>query len=146
MIAGATTALSRKVPSTPARYILRYCLDYLRIGATGRGLDYGCGRGADAEALGFEGYDPHWRPEAPEGKFDVITCSYVLNVVPEDAQTAVLASIRSLLAPGGVAYISVRRDLPPEGKAGRGCYQRNVRLDLPLETENSSYAMYRLEA
>ena len=45
------TAKSRQTLSVPMRY-LRLCLN-------GRLLDYGCGKGSDADALGMEKYDPH---------------------------------------------------------------------------------------
>jgi hypothetical protein len=47
----------------------------------GKMLDYGCGRGFDAEYYGMDKYDPHYAPEFPKIKFDTITCNYVLNVV-----------------------------------------------------------------
>ncbi|MGB6301873.1 MAG: methyltransferase domain-containing protein [Rivularia sp. (in: cyanobacteria)] len=50
-------------------------------------LDYGCGRGGDVErlrSLGYksEGYDPYYFPGTVKPA-DVITMSYVLNVIPD---------------------------------------------------------------
>lgn len=47
-------------------------------------LDYGCGLGGDVKILrskGFNsvGYDPYYFPECPAGKFDLVTCGFVLN-------------------------------------------------------------------
>lgn len=47
-------------------------------------LDYGCGRGGDVQKLrdkGFNsiGYDPYYFPDLPEGKFDLVSCGFVLN-------------------------------------------------------------------
>jgi hypothetical protein len=53
-------------------------------------LDYGCGRGGDVEKLrelGFDsvGYDPYYFPDAVEAA-DVVTMSYVLNVIQDPAE------------------------------------------------------------
>lgn len=121
-ITGHKTAISRTHESVPMRYLGDNDL------IIGRALDYGCGKGRDALTYDMESYDPHYRPERPAGLFETITCNYVLNVVDEATQHSILADIASLLTPSGKAYITVRRDLPPEGKPGRGCYQRNVSL------------------
>ena len=144
---GASTALARKRLSVPMRWLQgQGLLAHRAPGHLGpaRVLDYGCGRGSDADTLGIEGYDPAHRPTAPEGLYDVITCTYVLNVVDAATEAEVLAAIRGLLLPGGAAYVAVRRDLPEGGAQGRGCWQRLVRLDAPLLREVSDYAIYRL--
>ena len=110
----------------------------------GRVLDYGCGRGFDADQLDLEKYDPHWFPKEPEGLFDTITCIYVLNVVSEETQTWIIENVSKLLTPGGHAYFAVRRDLPREGEEGRGTWQQFVLLDLPLLTQKSTFAIYKL--
>jgi len=134
------TAISRKGPSAPMKW-----LDKQGLLAGGRRLDFGCGRGADADHFGMDGFDPHWRPEEPTGHYDLVTCNYVLNVIGRKEQGEVLARVERLLKPGGGrAFFSVRRDLPREGKSGRGCYQRFVTLDLPLITENGSFAVYEM--
>jgi hypothetical protein len=75
IMAAHKTAITRKKLSKPARYLKDN--ELLR----GRVLDYGCGRGGDTERIGCEGYDPHFRPEQPVGKFDTIMCNFVLNVI-----------------------------------------------------------------
>ena len=124
---GWQTATGRGV-SAP----LKLLLDRGLIPEGSRVLDYGCGRGADVahlQSLGYDavGYDPKWRPEKPTGKFDIITCVYVLNVRDEATGDEIIADIKNHLAPGGKAFISVRRDLPEEGAPGKGgCWQRLV--------------------
>jgi 2-polyprenyl-3-methyl-5-hydroxy-6-metoxy-1,4-benzoquinol methylase len=87
----------------------------------GRKLDYGCGRGTDADIIGMEKYDPHWAPELPKGKFQTVTCIYVLNVIeaPEERKR-VEDQIIQLLAPGGRALIAVRDDVLTDGQTTKG--------------------------
>lgn len=97
----------------------------------GRCLDYGSGHGEDARSLGLEYYDPHFAPQMPAGKFDTITCSYVLNVI-EDANVrrSILRVIYSRLEYSGRAYITVRTGkgdfIPP------GAWQGLITLNLPI--------------
>lgn len=134
------TAIARKKLSAPTNYLSQNGL--LR----GRLLDYGCGRGDDATKLGMEKYDPHYSPELPQGKFDTITCNFVLNVIPDKLEReAVLDRISSLLNDGGVAYISVRNDRSQlKGWTSRGTWQGFIVLDLPVVSMKSSYIMYAL--
>jgi 2-polyprenyl-3-methyl-5-hydroxy-6-metoxy-1,4-benzoquinol methylase len=136
------TAMGRKTISTPMRY-----LDTMGVFDTvdDRVLDYGCGKGFDADALALERYDPHFFPVMPKGKFDLITCNYVLNVVLPESIPLVLDKIMSKLKAKGVAYISVRRDIPKEGKQGKGCYQYYVSLPFPVVKENSTFCIYKLD-
>ena len=135
MIQGATTAIKRKSPPEPLRWL------YTRKLIRGRSLDYGSGRDCWYK---MECYDPHWQPRRPVGKFDTITCVYVLNVVTEPTQKKILAEIKSLLSPGGTAYFAVRRDLPRTGRSGRGVYQRYVLLGLPSIRRTSGHEIYVL--
>ena len=133
------TAIHRKDISLPTKYLQKRSL------LIGRILDYGCGHGHDCDALGFEGYDPHWRPTPPNGKFDTIICNYVLNVLEESEWQGVLDSISGLLFEGGKAYITVRTDKDSlNGWTSKGTYQCEVKLDLPL-VYNGKFRMYRLE-
>ncbi|MDP5169140.1 MAG: HIT domain-containing protein [Bacteroidia bacterium] len=126
------TAIDRKELSFPSRKLWELGL------LQGRVLDFGCGKMKDLEVLqsqglDISGYDPHYLPQWPEGKFDTIICHYVLNVLMPVEQTHVLMSISELLRPGGTAYFTVRRDLDKEGfrmhKAhGVATYQCNVIL------------------
>jgi len=125
------TAIERKKLSTPMKFLEEEGhLD-------GRTLDYGCGRGFDAGHLGLESYDPNFFHGIPEGKFDTITCNYVMNVVTEEVASWLINDIESRLAPGGHAFITVRRDLKEDTET-----QRNVKLDLPIVKETSGYCIY----
>ena len=96
----------------------------------GDALDYGCGKGFDAEQLEMHSYDPHYQPVWPPFLYDTITCNYVLNVIPVEYEADIMGKIKSLLKPNGIAYITVRRDIKNEGLTKRGTYQRNVTLNL----------------
>jgi len=139
-IHGEKTAIRRNHPSSPARQLHERGL--LR----GRCLDYGCGRGDDVEAYGMAGWDPAHSPKRPGGKFDTVTCSYVLNVVPAKDVPYILRDIHSLLRPGGRAYLTVRRDLGGRSRKGRGTVQRHVELDLPtVPGMKGRFATYVME-
>jgi DNA phosphorothioation-associated putative methyltransferase len=54
-------------------------------------FDYGCGQGHDVGLLqksGYkaEGWDPHFRPDAPVGSADIVNLGYVLNVIEDPAE------------------------------------------------------------
>jgi len=134
------TAIARKGHSSPVKHLQAKGL--LR----GRLLDYGCGRGSDCDLLQCDGYDPYYRSEAPQGPYDTIYCVYVLNVLPTvEEREDVLAKIRGLLAPGGTAYIAVRRDKKSlNGWTSRGTYQTNVELSLPELSCGGSFAIFRI--
>lgn len=135
------TAIARKAPSRPTRY-LSAC-GMLR----GRVLDYGCGRGKDADVFGLEKFDPYYFPDMPVGAFDTIVCNYVLNVVPSpDGRSCILATIQSMLRRGGIAYITVRNDRKKlNGWTKRKTWQGLIELPLPIVTTNSNFTMYLLE-
>lgn len=139
-IRGSGTAISRRNLSGPVRWLMSQDL------LAGRILDYGSGRGFDADALNADRYDPYWHPTKPKGKFDTIICNYVLNVVDEDTQESILQELRTYLKDGGKAYISVRRDLKDK-RAEKVDWdvQRWVDLDLPTVKKTSNYEMYLLE-
>lgn len=135
------TAISRSVMSTPARYLNEHSL------LKGRALDFGCGKGKDAQELGIEGYDPHYRPAKPQGQFDTIMCNFVLNVIEDSAERQiVLHEIMSLLSDDGVAYVSVRNDRKNlNGWTKKGTWQGFIELDLPVVKRTSTFVMYRLK-
>ena len=134
------TAIARKAPSKPVQ----------RLKATGaivgKTLDYGCGRGVDADWLGCDGYDPHYRPERPVGTFETIVCNYVLNViVSESERLAVLRDIQALLDDDGFAYITVRNDRAAlNGYTSKGTWQGLIVLDLPVRRKCADYVTYVL--
>ena len=133
------TAITRKSPSMPMKYLSGRDL------LVGRTLDYGSGRGYDAKHFGMVEYDPNFAPERPHGKFNTVVCNYVLNVVDRRTEREILEDIKSLLVEGGIAYISVRRDIKKDAHY-KTYSQRVVKLgrDFELIKERSgSYAMYK---
>ncbi len=126
------TVKERKWPSYPTKQLWQMGL------IQGRVLDFGCGLGTDVSFLREHkidavGYDPHYAPAHPVGKFDTILCHYVLNVLLGEEQAHVLMAIAELLKPTGRAYFTVRRDIQQSGfrtHTKRDCkvYQCNVAL------------------
>jgi len=109
------TAIARKTPSVPLRWLLQKGL----INPQQRILDYGCGRGVDVEYLrsqgfkevqGYDPYQPAWDdPRVLKIKYyDVVLNFYVLNVLPPKYRSSVLQNIWRVLKDGGTAYIAVR--------------------------------------
>lgn len=143
------TAISRKVASTPLRHILSYNL--IKPGMDT--LDYGCGKGKDVGHLWdmgviSRGFDPHqegWQdPQWLGYKYDVITCTYVLNVVDKSERKRIIERIQHMLKPKGKAYISVRRDIKKPIKTKIGTHQWPIHLPLKAIRETSSYCIYEL--
>jgi len=138
------TAITRKKPSLPMQWLADHGYlahhDYI--------LDYGCGKGFDADYFEIDKYDPTFFPSLlrPTLGYDIITCNYVLNVVDAIEQESILENIRNLLVVGGKAYFSVRRDIKVEGINKRGTYQRNVVLDdrFKLLKVTKGYALYEI--
>lgn len=140
------TAKERDKLSFPARYVLDNNL------LSGQILDFGCGFGKDVELLsakGFNitGYDKHYFPQYPQGRFDTILCFYVLNVLEPEEQAAVLMEVSQLLKPTGKAYFAVRRDLQYEGYRihkvhKKPTYQCTVRLPYRSLLRNESCEIY----
>jgi len=133
------TAIARKCPSLPMKNLEKHEL------LKGKILDYGCGRGFDANHYKTDSYDPHYSPKKPKGKYDTITCNYVLNVVEKKHMQGIVAHILKHLKKNGTAYLSVRRDIKNEGYTSKGTYQRNVKLKLPVLRENGAYCTYILK-
>lgn len=102
------TAMARTGPSAPVQHLRAYAPELLR----GRVLDFGSGRGADAEALRATAYDPH-HPKAsvrkrPTGTFSTVLATYVLNVLPKDERHAALREAAGYVRPGGHLVLAVR--------------------------------------
>ncbi len=121
------TAISRKTASYPAKnFVGGHLRQLVDSGKPSRLLDYGCGRGTDVEFYrsfgGGEvyGYDPHWAPAEPEGQFNVVAMSYVLNVVEsKEKRLEVLKKASASLAPGGEMFVSVRSHSTIEKEAAK---------------------------
>lgn len=118
------TAIARNCPSRPITWVqsqyqvkredFSWSFKKASQEAELRILDYGCGRGYDADYMSADKYDPHWFPKRPRGKYDIIFCTYVLNVVPEDQQHDILDRIDEFSNKGTQRYVTVRRDLKKE--------------------------------
>lgn len=137
------TAISRKSLSQPMKYLLREGKIF------DDALDYGCGRGFDADALAMASYDPYHRPDEDvlvPNRYKTITCNYVLNVIPDEKErNEVLNKIRDMLTGEGVAYISVRNDTKSlNGWTSKGTWQGHIILDLPVVKKTSNFIMYRM--
>ena len=113
-------------------------------------LDYGCGKGADVKYLkgkghSVDGYDPYYNDidlSSKDSYYDVVICSYVLNVLDKSKERALVDDIMSKLKSGGRAYISVRRDSFKEGFTSRG-YQRYVELgSYPSFEKKGAFEIY----
>jgi len=140
------TARARTTLSAPMQWL--YDNQLLK---GGRMLDFGCGKGTDATTLGMDYVDPFYTkgvimPNAECAPYTTITCHYVFNVIESiQERETTLNQIRFLLASGGVAYISVRRDVIQEGYTKTGTYQENVILNLPIVHEvKNKYVIYKL--
>jgi 2-polyprenyl-3-methyl-5-hydroxy-6-metoxy-1,4-benzoquinol methylase len=140
------TAIKRNRPSAPLKSI------ECQLSHGDLILDYGCGKGDDVKYLKGEGYnvvgyDPHWNMldlSDKSGLFDVVLCTYVLNVLPKKEEDGIISSILTCLSEDGKAFIAVRRDKFREGYSSRG-FQRVVELDYPIfESKSGSYCIYQL--
>lgn len=139
------TAIKRSKVSAPMTWLFKSGL--LPVDDSTKVLDYGCGRGFDADFFGFEKYDPYFftNTELVTLEWDCVVCNYVLNVMSEKRAASTLSTIQNMLSKSGVAFITVRRDVKQDGFTSRGTYQRNVVLNLPIVHENSDYCIYRLD-
>ena len=78
------TAIVRRDLSQPMQLLMRF-----GVVAPGRSVfDYGCGQGADVDALasqGFDafGWDPHHAPSGPRRPADVVNLGFVINVIED---------------------------------------------------------------
>ena len=86
-----------------------------------RVVDYGCGHGIDveelkklypdSEVLGYDKYIAPWNLIELSGKFDLIFCTYVLNVIPDEAERIqILKYLRSIVSREGRIFITSRTE------------------------------------
>jgi len=130
------TAIKRNKLSLPMAYLQKQGL------LKGRILDFGCGRGDDANHLDLDKYDPYYFPDCIKGVYSTITCIYVLNVLTKQEIKKVLRNMAAHLSPHGKIYITVRRDLKKTVRTQRGTLQRVIKLDMPILIENKKYCIY----
>jgi hypothetical protein len=138
------TAISRKKLSGPMRYLKETGRLFANV------LDYGCGKGFDADALGLDKYDPHFFPEFRGGGYEGVACVYVLHVIenPND-RSNVERRIMGKLVPGGDGYIAVRNDKKLlNGRTSRGTWQGDVEpsSDWQLIKTTAQFRMYHFRA
>lgn len=139
----ASTAIRRTRPSAPLLWLMDRGLCFGRI------LDYGCGYGADvlhleANGIDVKGYDPYHYPLTPDGSFDAVLCTYVLNTLPVQAVRPILMDLWGYLKDDGRAFITVRRDTPKSGWGfnKRGTFQRYVELPFRESFSNGQMVIY----
>jgi DNA phosphorothioation-associated putative methyltransferase len=120
------TAMARKTPSLGLKTAQRFNLLHTARGERGVILDYGCGRGDDVSflnTLGFDatGYDPnlpddHYyallsMPPVARGCYDLVLCTFVLNVVEDHAvRRFIVRDAFEYVAPGGALLVTVRHE------------------------------------
>lgn len=147
------TAISRSSLSAPIKYLIqKNAFSSLPSGA--RVLDYGSGKGTDSQALRdmfphleIVAYDPNHGPtEQPKGKFDIIVCNYVLNVVSDKKiRTDIINHIYALLKNNGKAFVSVRADVEAlKGMTSKGTWQGFIKLKFPVKHKTGNFIMYEL--
>lgn len=117
------TAIARKGPSVPLKHAF-----YLNA-ITGRVLDFGCGKGADVRELkqrGFSvvGYDPHFCPKRPRGKFDTVLMTYVVNVLKVNIRDRAIREAWGYVKAGGNLIITARTENEIGVAAKKGNWQR----------------------
>jgi len=148
------TAIARSALPVPTRWLLAQGMIH------GHVLDYGCGKCKEvndsvlATAPGVQSvlsYDPYFHPDAVRNsareRFDVVLCNYVLCTLPIEAEKGVLKGLQDHLLPNGVAYVSVRNDVPKGGYgvSSKGTYQRKVTLPYLYQLrETTQYRIYLL--
>lgn len=138
------TAISRKAPSAPMKWLDANGL------LKGKKLDYGCGRGYDADTFGMEKYDPFWFKcdDFCAGEFDTITCMYVLNVIEDSRERAyAIEKMQRWLKPDGKLFIAVRADKKNlNGYTKRGTWQGYIVLGNKLLHSCAAFDLYQLGA
>jgi DNA phosphorothioation-associated putative methyltransferase len=83
-IARHLTALSRSYLSMPVQSMIRHGLLVKDVSL----FDYGCGKGDDVrnlKDLGYtaEGWDPHYYPDKPRIRADIVNLGFVVNVIED---------------------------------------------------------------
>ena len=113
-------------------------------------LDFGSGHGEDAKWLRSKGYqvreyDPNFDgvSEMPDGKYNTVLCTYVLNVLPKNQEAKIVKQVMARLRPNGDAFFAVRGDVKKAGKTNRG-YQRPVKMNAEIVAKPSGSPIFAL--
>jgi hypothetical protein len=112
----ASNAQRTQVATTTQTYVRSASI--LEDLGEGKILDFGAGRGAGAEAIDADSYEPYPREnfvptftdstDIPSGSYEKIISPSVLNVVPKDVRNGIVTEIGRILKEGGHAVITTR--------------------------------------
>lgn len=108
------TAICRKVNASVA---YRYATAYYDIDSTW--IDWGCGKGEEADTHGLTKYDPNHYPVKVSGKFAGAINSCVINTIPLEYQKKMLRELRSHLKKGAPLIISYRPDVAQQASKSK---------------------------
>jgi|TARA_R110002153_G_scaffold113342_2_gene255663 hypothetical protein len=130
---------------------MRHLNSLALIPSTSKSLDYGCGRGFDADQLGMDKFDPHYFDQVMSSGYDVVTCNYVLNVIEsENERRAVVLNLIGATRVGGKIYVSVRNDKKAlNGTTSKGTWQGDIpnseleSQDFVLIKSTSNFRMFK---
>ena len=125
------TAIKRNKPSSVARLLFSSgIIEENRVKSI---FDFGCGHGDDVrfyreQGLRSEGYDPHpdfgWFPPEQVEQFDMVTLTFVLNVISDaEERLHVIDTAQSILKDGGIILISTRTSREIEGEARKKSWE-----------------------
>lgn len=140
------TAIYRKEASIPLKFLAKksYLNTYQNI------IDFGCGHKADVNWLNnnkydAKGFDIYWHNREKvliKGAYDIVLCTYVLNVVGEQMRNIIIKQLKWLTKPNGKIYITVRRDIKKDYTTKKGTKQYLVYLPYKIVRENTQYCIY----
>lgn len=123
------TAISREGPSSPCLWLYHNGL------IKSPTLDWGCGKGADANFLNTQlyltsKYDPHYHDRLPplHSEFKTVLSIYVLNTIPDPHDRCqIVADMVPYVTKGGMLYVAIRADKAElKGWTKRGTWQGYV--------------------
>lgn len=72
------------------------------------------------DRIRFDLAGPGWLRSVPDGTYDGLFCSNVLDVVPPETAEEIIRAFARIVRPGGTAVIGLNYFLSPEAAAARG--------------------------